>query len=119
MKACAGALLVFAFLFARVDAQIPDRVPRVGFLHPRTQADGSPQRDAFIRGLRELGWVDGKTLVIDYRWAEGNAHRLPDLAAELARLKVDAILAGSTAVAVAAKKATRTIPIVMAMGGIL
>ncbi len=72
--------------------------------------------DAFLQGLRDLGWVEGKTIVIEYRWAEGRPDRLPDLAAELVRLKVDVILAGSHAVAVAAKNATATSPIVMATG---
>jgi putative ABC transport system substrate-binding protein len=70
-----------------------------------------------VQGLRELGWVDGKNIVIEYRWAEGRADRLPDLAAELVRLKVDVIFAANTSVALAAKNATGTIPIVMATGG--
>lgn len=115
-----GAAVVLLFVaapFAQIAAQPPEKMPRVGFLHPRTRSDASIQRDAFLQGLRELGWVDGKTLVIEYRWAEGRPERLSDLVAELVRLKVDVIFAGSTAVAVAAKNATRTIPIVMATGG--
>jgi putative ABC transport system substrate-binding protein len=73
--------------------------------------------DAFLQGLRDLGWVEGKTIVIEYRWAEGRSDRLPDLAAELVRLKVDVIFAPNTSGAVAAKNATGTIPIVMATGG--
>ena len=72
--------------------------------------------DAFLQGLRELGWVEGKTILIEYRWAEGRSDRLPDLAAELVRLKVDVIFAPNTAGAVAAKNATGAIPIVMASG---
>jgi putative ABC transport system substrate-binding protein len=101
---------------ATAAAQPPEKVPRVGFLGPRTHSDAGFV-DAFLQGLRELGWVEGKTIVIEYRWAEGRSDRLPDLAAELVRLKVDVILAGSNAVAVAAKNVTRTIPIVMATGG--
>ena len=102
---------------ATAAAQHSERVPRVGVLHPRTRSDASPQTDAFLHGLRELGWVEGKNVVIEYRWAEGRSDRLPDLAAELVRLKVDVIFAGNTSVAVAAKNATGAIPIVMATGG--
>jgi ABC-type uncharacterized transport system substrate-binding protein len=98
-------------------AQPPEKVPRIGFLGPRTRSDAGGYVDAFLQGLRDLGWVDGKTIVIEYRWAEGKSNRVPDLVAELVRLKVDVILAGSSAVAVAAKNATGTIPIVMATGG--
>jgi putative ABC transport system substrate-binding protein len=63
--------------------------------------------------LRELGWVEGQNLAIDYRWAEGRIERLPDLAAELVRLKVDVIVAPAGSAALAAKNATRSIPIVM------
>jgi putative ABC transport system substrate-binding protein len=73
----------------------------------------SPYLDAFRQGLRELGWVEGQNIVIDYRFAEGRFDRLPDLAAELVRLKVDIIVAATTPAAAAAKKATETIPIVM------
>jgi len=78
------------------DAQEAGKIPRVGFLGPRTRADARPFSDAFLRGLRDLGWVDGKNIAIEYRFAEGRLDRLPDLAAELVRLKVDLILAGST-----------------------
>jgi len=73
----------------------------------------SPRLDAFRQGLRELGWVEGQNLVIDYRSAEGKLDRLPDLAAELVRLKVDIIVAVPTPAAAAAKNAIETIPIVM------
>ena len=69
--------------------------------------------EAFRQGLRELGWVEGQNIVIDYRFAEGRFDRLPDLAAELVRLKVDLIVAAPAPAAVAAKNATATIPIVM------
>ena len=69
--------------------------------------------EAFRQGLRELGWVEGQNIIIDYRFAEGRLDRLPDLADELVRLKVDVIVAGPTPPAVAARNATRTIPIVM------
>ena len=116
LRTAAMLFLVAAFL-APAAAQPPDKVPRVGVLHFRTRADASLQINAFLDALRELGWVEGKTVVVEYRWAEGRSDRLPDLVADLVHLKVDVILAGSTAVAVAAKNATTTIPIVMATGG--
>jgi putative ABC transport system substrate-binding protein len=73
----------------------------------------SPLLDAFRQGLRELGWVEGQNIVIDYRFAEGRFDRLPDLAVELVQLKVDIIVAQPTPAAAAAKNATKTIPIVM------
>jgi putative tryptophan/tyrosine transport system substrate-binding protein len=96
------------------EAQQPGKVPRVGFLGPRSRSDGTPYLDAFLQGLRELGWVEGQNIAIEYRFAEGRLDRLAALAAELVRLKVDVILAASTPPAVAAKSATSTIPIVMA-----
>jgi putative ABC transport system substrate-binding protein len=95
------------------EAQV-GKVPRVGFLGPRSRSDGAPFLDAFLQGLRELGWAEGHNIAIEYRFAEGRLDRLPGLAAELVRLKVDVILATSTPPAVAAKNATTTIPIVMA-----
>jgi putative ABC transport system substrate-binding protein len=73
--------------------------------------------EAFREGLRAHGWIDGQNVVIEYRWPEGRLDRLPDLAAELVRQNVDVIFAPSTVSTVAAKNATRTIPIVMAMVG--
>jgi putative ABC transport system substrate-binding protein len=105
-----GAVLVAAPFAA--DAQQAGKVPRIGFLGTRTLSDTSPLLDAFRQGLRELGWVEGQNIVIDYRFAEGRFDRLPDLAAELVRLKVAIIVAAPTPAAVAAKKATETIPIV-------
>jgi len=99
------------------DAQRAVKVPRIGFLGPRTRSDTSFLLDAFLQRLRELGWVEGKNIVIEYRWAEGRSERLSDLAAELVRLKVDVIFAPNSAVAAAARNATSTIPIIMATGG--
>jgi ABC-type uncharacterized transport system substrate-binding protein len=105
-----GAVLLAAPRAA--DAQQAGKVPRIGFLGTRTLSDTSPYLDAFRQGLRELGWVEGQGIVIDDRFAEGRFDRLPDLAAELVRLKVAIIVAAPTPAAVAAKKATETIPIV-------
>ena len=112
-------LLALAVFFIPIGshAQEPGKVPRLGSLAPRTAADGAPFMEAFRQGLRDLGWLEGKNIVIDYRWAEGRLDRLPGLAEELVRLKVDVILAGNTQAAVAAKKATSTIPIVMGTAG--
>src|SRR5438132_3620966 len=96
------------------EAQQAGKVPRIGFLSLTSPSDRPPLLDAFRQGLRELGWVEGQNIVIDYRYAEGRVDRLPDLAAELVRLKVDLIVASAgTQAATAAKNATGTIPIVM------
>src|SRR3989449_11309833 len=95
------------------EAQQAGKVPRIGFLSLTSPSDRPPLLDAFRQGLRELGWVEGQNIVIDYRYAEGRVDRLPDLAAELIRLKVDLIVSEYTQGATAAKNATGTIPIVM------
>ena len=113
-----AAVLLLAAPFA-VQAQQAARVPRVGFLI--TGLLGSPETkaslDAFRKGLRERGYVEGQNIVIEYRGADGNIERLPGLATELARLKVDVIVASATPAGRAAKQATTTIPIIVtAMG---
>jgi putative ABC transport system substrate-binding protein len=99
-----------------VEAQQPKKVPRIGFLAIRA---GGPGIEAFRQGLTELGYVEGKNLITDYRWAENKYERLPDLAGELVRLKVDVIVTGvgGSPVARAAKNTTTTIPIVAASLG--
>jgi ABC-type uncharacterized transport system substrate-binding protein len=91
-------------------AQQPGKVYRIGLLSPTSQAAGI---EAFREGLRTLGYVEGHNVVIEHRSAHGRFDRLPDLAAELVRLKVDAIVAVVTQASLAAKNATKTIPIVM------
>ncbi len=104
--------LLFALSFS-VDAQQPKKIPRIGYLTGAT-ADGQTARiQAFQNGLRELGYAEGKNIVIEYRYAEGNRERLPALAAELVRLKVDVIVTGGGGITRVAKKATNTIPIIM------
>src|SRR5712691_6078322 len=98
------------------DAQQAGKVARIGYLGPTSPSSSSSFLDAFRQGLRELGWVEGKNIVIEYRWAEGRSERLPDLAAELVRLKVDIIVASPTPAVAAAKNATETIPVVMLSG---
>ncbi len=95
------------------DAQQPAKVPRMGYLATSDPSRHSRFLEAFRQGLRDLGWVEGQNIAIEYRWAEGRLERLPDLAAELVRLNVDLILAVATPGAGAAKQATPTIPIVM------
>jgi putative tryptophan/tyrosine transport system substrate-binding protein len=89
------------------------KVSRIGFLSLTSPSDRPLLLDAFRQGLRELGWVEGQNIVIDYRYAEGRVDRLPDLAAELVRLKVDLLVSWGTQGVAAAKDATDTIPIVM------
>jgi putative ABC transport system substrate-binding protein len=107
-----GALLLA--LSVPIEAQQPKKVPRIGFLSSLSPAVVSDRMEAFRQGLRELGYVEGKNIVIEWRYAEGKTERLPDIAAELVRLNVDVIVTGGPAVNRSAKEATGTIPIVMA-----
>jgi putative tryptophan/tyrosine transport system substrate-binding protein len=91
----------------------PTKIPRLGFLITGSTSSASTRVEAFRRGLRDLGYVEGKNIVIEYRYAAGKSDRLPELAAELLRLKPDVLVAQGAAAAHAAKDATRTIPIVM------
>jgi putative ABC transport system substrate-binding protein len=102
---------VLLALCSLVEAQQAKRVPRIGYLSLASQP--GLREEAFIQGLRDLGWVDGQSILIEYRWAAGNVDRLPALAEELVRLKVDLIVAVATPVIQAAKNATSAIPIVM------
>src|SRR5499426_2940587 len=111
-----AVVLTFSLLAAPLaaDAQQAGKVPRIGLLSLTSRSDRPPLLDAFRQSLRELGWVEGQNIVIDYRYAEDRVDRLPNLAAELVRLKVDLIVASAgTQAATAAKNATETIPIVM------
>ena len=100
-------------------AQQPKKVPRIGYLAGIERATDSPRSDAIRLALRELGYIEGQNIAIEYRYAEGKLDRLPELAAELVRLKVDIIVvAGGAATVRAAKNATKTIPIVMTGGGL-
>jgi putative tryptophan/tyrosine transport system substrate-binding protein len=94
-------------------AQTPKRIPRIGYLGGGSAELEKGWLDAFLQGLRELGYIEGKNIVVERRYVAGRYDRLTDLTAELVRLKVDVILAASTPVAHGAKRATATIPIVM------
>ena len=110
------SVIAFAIVVtgAVAQAQQQKKVPRIGFLVPDSQSASSIRTEAFLQGLRELGYMEGQNIVIEYRFAEGKIDRFPDLAAELARLKVDIIVAaGGNGVTRAAQQATNTIPIVM------
>ena len=96
------------------EAGQPAKVPRIGYLHARSPVEAADITNAFRRGLRDLGYVEGQTIAIEYRWAEGKFERVPPLAAELVRLKVDVIVTSGEAAVRAARQATSTIPIVMA-----
>jgi putative ABC transport system substrate-binding protein len=96
-------------------AQQPARIPRIGILIAAPASVQSTQVEAFRRRLRELGYVEGQNIFIEYRYAEGKLERLPDLAADLVRLKVDVIVASAPRAVFAAKKASTTIPIVFAI----
>jgi putative ABC transport system substrate-binding protein len=95
------------------DAQQPGKVYRLGLLSNTSPSETAAGPDPFLQGLRELGWLEGENLVLEYRYAEGNLDRLPELAAELVRLKVDVLAANGTPGVLALKRATTTIPIVM------
>jgi putative ABC transport system substrate-binding protein len=107
----AATLILAGFCFA--EAQQPKKVARIGYLAAASRTGISHLTEAFLQGLRELGYVEGQNISIEYRWADGNFERLPELAAELVRLKVDVIVALVTQASLAAKNATGTIPIVM------
>jgi ABC-type uncharacterized transport system substrate-binding protein len=98
-------------------AQQTSKVWRVGMLETTSETLNAPNVNAFRRGLRELGYVEGQNLIIEYRSGEGRIERFPDLAVELVRLKVDVLVTRGTPASLAAKNATTTIPIVMAAIG--
>jgi putative tryptophan/tyrosine transport system substrate-binding protein len=106
-------LLLTVFLLPVAEAQQAGKVPRIGFLDNSTASSTAVFLEAFRQELRKLGWIEGKNIAIEYRFAEQKLERLPELAAELVRLKVDLILVASAPSALAAKRATTTIPIVM------
>src|SRR5262249_61671886 len=112
----AASALICANLAA---AQQPKKLPRIGYLSPSDPGSESTRSDRFRVALRELGYIEGQNIAIEYRYSEGKSGRNPELAAELVRLKVDVIVvAGADPLIRAAKNATKTIPIVMTGSGI-
>src|SRR5207245_957365 len=112
--ALAVALVLILTLVTRNEAQQAKKVWRIGFLAATSPSVEAARIEAFRHGMRELGYVEGKNIVIEWRWAEGKFDRLPDLAAELVRLNVEVIVTGGSTSTRAAKKVTTTVPIVMA-----
>ena len=102
---------------AVVSAQQPTQIPRIGYLDNSTASGSAVLLEAFRQELSRLGWIEGKNFTIEYRFAEQKNEHVPELAADLVRLKVDLFLATATPVALAAKSATTTIPIVMVSAG--
>jgi len=107
-------VIFFAANVSVAQAQQPTKIPRIGYLGGSSASASSTRVDAFRQGLRELGYVEGKNLVIEWRYADGKLDRLPGLAADLVRLKLDIIVSAAPPTTRAAKQATATIPIVMA-----
>jgi putative tryptophan/tyrosine transport system substrate-binding protein len=107
----AAALLLTAFF---AEAQQPGKIPRIGWVSGSGDLNTpGPQVEAFQQGLRDLGYVEGKNIVVEYRYAEGKMDRIPSLVAELVQLKVDVFVSPNGPAILAAKQATKTIPIVM------
>jgi ABC transporter substrate binding protein len=98
-------------------AQQSAKLPTIGFLGANNATFERASTDAFVQRLRELGWIENRTVAIEYRWAEGRDERFAEIAAEFIRLKVDVILTYATPSSIAAKKATAAIPIVFAAAG--
>src|SRR5262249_46862644 len=111
------ALSVFVALFLavtfHVEAQQPKKIPRIGILSSGSPSSSKEVVEPLEQGLRDLGYIEGQNITIEHRYAEGMAERLPDLAAELVQLKVDAIVVSGSPSTQAAMNATKTIPIVM------
>ena len=111
--------LLFALCFA-AEAQQTNKVPRIGFLSGRgapSPTNPDPSADAFRQGLRDLGYIEGKNILVEYRYAEGTLDRIPGLVAELVQLKVDVLVSPAGPAIRAARQATTTIPIVMVITG--
>jgi putative tryptophan/tyrosine transport system substrate-binding protein len=114
IKAIAG----FAALWpVAADAQQADRLRKIGFLGAGTPEAWKQWVDTFVQRLQELGWIEGRTIAIEFRWAEGRQEHFAEIATEFVRLKVDVIVTSGTSPVIAAKRATSTIPIVFATAG--
>lgn len=109
--------IVILIFTATAIAQQTGKIFRIGYLDPSTASGSALLLEEFRQEMRKFGWIEGKNFAIEYRFADQKNERLADLAADLVRLKVDLILVASTPPALAAKKATTTIPIVMTFAG--
>lgn len=112
-----GAAMAPLFLPLYANALQPGRLPTVGFLGTTTPSSWSAFVSAFLQRLRELGWIDGSTVAIEYRWAQGRDELYAEFAADFVRLNVDVIVTAGTEATIAVKKATPEIPIVIAAAG--
>jgi putative ABC transport system substrate-binding protein len=108
--------ILFALCFS-VGAQQPKQFPRIGWLSGGDSNSSRSQVEGFRQGLRELGYVEGQNILLEYRWAEGKSDRYPVLAGELVHLRVDVIVTIGTQAILAAKRATNTIPIIAGGAG--
>jgi ABC-type uncharacterized transport system substrate-binding protein len=109
-------LIALTMCAAAALAQQPNKIPRLGYLSPGSLASGSLNREPFLRGLRALGYVEGKNILIEYRYAEGKPERVAELAEELVRLKVDVLMVGGgTSTVLRAKKVVTSVPVVFAL----
>lgn len=109
-----GVAFVIVVFWTGAQAQQTKKIPRIGYLSSASISGSAASLEAFHEGLRESGYVKGKNIIIEYRWAEGKVDRLPELATELVNLGVDIIVTAGTPPVLAAKRATNTIPIVAA-----
>jgi putative ABC transport system substrate-binding protein len=113
-------LAAWLALGSPIQAQQSDRVPRIGYLSrgdKPTVSTPDLKAEAFVQGLRDLGYLDGKNIHLEFRYAEGKGERFPSILAELIKLKVDVLVSGTIQAIQAAKKATTTIPIVVVTQG--
>src|SRR5262245_9236649 len=116
MKRKITVLTLCAMLFAlrvSAEAQQPKKVPRIGYVSGSSPVTSDPRFDALRQGLRDLGYIEGKNILIEYRYAEGRQDPIPNLVAELVQLELDVLVSPSLTAIRAAKQATKTIPIVM------
>ena len=109
-------LITILLITGLTHAQQPGKIFRIGFLDPTNASGMAASVDAFRQELSKLGWIEGKNIAFEYRFAENKPERIPELAAELVRLKVDLIVTSGAPTPLAAKGATTTIPIVMKIG---
>jgi putative tryptophan/tyrosine transport system substrate-binding protein len=116
LKWAALSALLFALSFP-AEAQQPAKIPRLGFLDISTASASAVRLEAFWQEIRKLGWIEGKNIIVEYRFAKGDNKRLPELVADLIHLNVDVIAVVGTGAALAAKSATTTIPIVLTAVG--